>query len=74
MVSKIGYNIQNRVSNHYIIFDKAEIPDMGTLARVFINPREYLVLKVTKDELSLESIGEDKKLKGEYQLEFIKSR
>jgi len=74
LVNKIGYNIQNRVSNHYIIFDKAELPDMGTRARIFLNPKEYLIINVDKEGMALESIGEDKSLKGEYQLEFFKSR
>ncbi len=74
LVNKIGYNIQNRVSNHYVIFDKAEIPDMGTLARIFLNAKEYLIINVDKEAMALLSIGEDKKLKGEYQLEFFKSR
>ena len=47
---------------------------MGTLARIFLNAKEYLIINVDKEGMALESIGEDKSLKGEYQLEFFKSR
>lgn len=71
--TEIGYKVENNITNHHVIIDKADIVNypVGWQRAMFTLTKKWLVIKSNDTELYLESIGENG-LVGAYQLHFFR--